>query len=152
MPPGYTTSSREKLSPSLEDYLEAVFDLGPPARVSSIAGRLKVAKASVTQAVQRLIEKGLVESARYGRVSLTARGLKLAREVRNRHDTLVTFLRDVLGVPDAVADRDACVLEHGLSDETAELLADYTSSVVRRRKNRRRTASKRVPKKATRNA
>jgi len=137
-------SSRKKLSPSLEDYLEAVFDLGPPARVSSIARRLNVAKASVTQAVQRLTEKGLVECARYGRVSLTAQGLKLARKVRNRHDTLVTFFKDILGVPAAVAERDACALEHGLSDVTAELLADYTVAVVRRRKSRRPTA-KRVP-------
>ena len=137
----YKAAPRKRLSPSLEDYLEAVFDLGPPARVSSIAARLRVAKASVTQAVQRLTEKGLVESAHYGRVDLTARGLKLAREVRKRHDTLVTFLREVLGVPASVADRDACVLEHGLSDVTARLLADYTSAVVRRRRARaKRTA------------
>lgn len=144
MRPERTKSSRKKLSPSLEDYLEAVFDLGPPARVSSIAGRLKVTKASVTQAVQRLIEKGLVESARYGRVNLTAQGLTLAREVRNRHDTLVMFLKDVLGVSEAIADRDACTLEHGLSDETARLLADYTSAIVSRRKGRRRTGARRV--------
>lgn len=145
MPPDHATSSRKKLSPSLEDYLEAVFDLGPPARVSSIARRLKVAKASVTQAVQRLIDKGLVECARYGRVNLTTQGLDLARKVRNRHDTLVAFLKNVLGVTDAVAERDACALEHGLSDDTAELLAAYTLAVVHRRKNRRRTGSKRVP-------
>jgi DtxR family Mn-dependent transcriptional regulator len=145
MAPEHTTSSRKKLSPSLEDYLEAVFDLGSPARVSSIARRLKVAKASVTQAVQRLVDKGLVECARYGRVSLTAQGLKLARKVRNRHDTLVTFFKDILGVPAAVAERDACALEHGLSDVTAELLADYTVAVVRRRKSRRPTGAKRVP-------
>jgi DtxR family Mn-dependent transcriptional regulator len=140
-----TTPSRKKLSPSLEDYLEAVFDLGPPARVSSIARRLKVAKASVTQAAQRLADKGLVECARYGRVNLTAQGLKLAREVRNRHDTLVTFFKDVLGVPDAVAERDACALEHGLSDVTAGLLADFTSAVVRRRKRLRRTGAEQAP-------
>ena len=145
MAPDHATSSRKNLSPSLEDYLEAVFDLGPPARVSSIARRLKVAKASVTQAVQRLTDKGLVESARYGRVSLTAQGLKSARKVRNRHDTLVTFLEDVLGVPDAVAERDACALEHGLSDETAGRLADYTVAVARRRKSRRRTGAQRPP-------
>lgn len=145
MAPEHTTSSRKKLSPSLEDYLEAVFDLGSPARVSSIARRLKVAKASVTQAVQRLVDKGLVECARYGRVSLTTQGLKLARKVRNRHDTLVTFFKDILGVPAAVAERDACALEHGLSDVTAELLADYTVTVVRRRKSRSPTGAKRIP-------
>jgi DtxR family Mn-dependent transcriptional regulator len=129
-----------KLTPSLEDYLEAIFDLGPPARVSSIAGRLGVAKASVTQAVQRLVEKRLAESARYGRVSLTAKGQALARTIRRRHDLLVTFLEDVLGVSHATADRDACVLEHGLSAETAIRLSEYVaaSKTKRARKKRRR--------------
>ena len=136
------TSSRKKLSPSLEDYLEAVLDLGPPARVSAIAEHLNVAKASVTQAVQRLTEKGFVESARYGRVNLTAKGLKLARKVRNRHNTLVTFLEDVLGIPAAVTERDACALEHGLSDETANRLADYTLALTRNGKKRRKTRRK----------
>ena len=142
----YAASSRKKLSPSLEDYLEAVFDLGPPARVSSIAKHLDVAKASVTQAVQRLIEKGLVECARYGRVNLTTQGLKSARKVRNRHDTLVTFLEDVLGVPDVVAERDACALEHGLSDETTKRLADYISNVTEDGKIGRKTRRAPRPK------
>jgi DtxR family Mn-dependent transcriptional regulator len=131
------SSRSQKLTPSLEDYLEAVFDLGPPARVSSIAKQLDVAKASVSQAVQRLIEKGLVESARYGRVDLTAKGYKLARKVRARHDMLLAFLKGILGVPGAVAERDACILEHGLSDETAERLADYTFTLSADRKNSR---------------
>ncbi len=130
----------DKLTPSLEDYLEAIFDLGPPARVSFIARRLRVAKASVTQAVQRLVEKGLAESARYGRVNLTAEGQTLARKIRRRHDLLVTFLEDVLGVSHATADRDACVLEHGLSAETATRLSEYVASskTKRARKKRRR--------------
>jgi DtxR family Mn-dependent transcriptional regulator len=131
----------KRLTPSLEDYLEAIFDLGPPARVSSIAGYLEVAKASVTQAVQRLTEKGLAESARYGRVSLTAKGRALARKVRRRHDVLVTFLEDVLGVSHATAERDACVLEHGLSAETASRLSEYVASsknkCVRKKRNRK---------------
>ncbi len=140
-PPAY------KLTPSLEDYLEAVFDLGPPARVSSIAKRLDVAKASVTQAVQRLLEKGLVESAHYGRVDLTANGYKLARKVRARHDMLLAFLKEILGVPGAVAERDACILEHGLSDETAERLADYTLALSGKGKNSRTGRRKPAPKK-----
>jgi DtxR family Mn-dependent transcriptional regulator len=136
-----------KLTPSLEDYLEAIFDLGPPARVSSIAKQLDVAKASVSQAVQRLIEKGLVESARYGRVDLTDKGYRLARKVRARHDMLLAFLKEVLGVTGAVAERDACILEHGLSDETAERLADHTLTLSGKRKNSRAGRRKPAPKK-----
>ncbi len=142
----YETSGSQELTPSLEDYLEAVFDLGPPARVSSIAKRLDVAKASVTQAVQRLIDKGLVECARYGRVGLTTKGYKLARRIRARHDMLLAFLKEILGVPGAVAERDACILEHGLSDETAERLAHYTSTLSGSRKNIRFVPRKAAPK------
>jgi DtxR family Mn-dependent transcriptional regulator len=125
------------LTPSLEDYLEAVFELGPPARVSSIAGHLRVAKASVTQAVQRLTEKGLVESPRYGRVTFTAKGLETARKIRARHSILLTFLEDVLGVPHAAADRDACILEHGLSTETTARLSDFVAALQKRRRPKR---------------
>jgi DtxR family Mn-dependent transcriptional regulator len=130
------------LTPSLEDYLEAVFDIGSPARVSAIADRLGVAKASVTQAVQRLVEKGLVESPRYGRVTLTRRGLGTARKVRARHSILLTFLEDVLGVPHETADRDACVLEHGLSGETTARLSDFVASLQRRRRPNKRVKKK----------
>ncbi len=134
------------MTPSLEDYLEAVFDVGPPARVSLVARRLGVAKASVTQAVQRLTEKGFAECARYGRVDLTAQGVNLAQKVRRRHNMLVTFLEEVLGVSTATAQRDACVLEHGLSDETTKRLADYilkaTQGGAARGKTRRGAAKK----------
>ncbi|HUU56182.1 MAG TPA: metal-dependent transcriptional regulator, partial [bacterium] len=115
-------------------YLEAVFELGPPARVSAIAGHLGVAKASVTQAVQRLAEKGLVESPRYGRVNFTARGLATARKVRARHSILLVFLEDVLGVPHATANRDACILEHGLSAETTARLSDFVAALQESRR------------------
>lgn len=135
---GNIVSTTKRLTPSLEDYLEAIFELGPPARVSSIAKHLDVAKASVTQAVQRLAEKGLVESPRYGRVTFTTKGLETAGKVRARHAILLIFLEDVLGVPHATADRDACALEHGLSAETTARLSDFVSSLEenRRKKNR----------------
>lgn len=135
---GSAVAMTKKLTPSLEDYLEAVFELGPPARVSAIARHLGVAKASVTQAVQRLAEKGLVESPRYGRVAFTAKGLATARKVRARHSILLVFLEDLLGVPHATADRDACVLEHGLSAETTARLSDFVAALQEsRRKNNR---------------
>ena len=135
---GSAVAITKKLTPSLEDYLEAVFELGPPARVSAIARHLGVAKASVTQAVQRLAEKGLVESPRYGCVTFTAKGLETARKVRARHAILLIFLEDVLGVPHATADRDACILEHGLSAETTARLSDFVASLQENRRKQKR--------------
>lgn len=132
----------KKLTPSLEDYLEAVFELEPPARVSAIAKHLGVAKASVTQAVQRLVEKKLAESPRYGRVTLTAKGLEAARKVRARHSILLTFLEEILGVSHETADRDACILEHGLSAETTARLSDFVASLQKDRRRNNRTKDK----------
>ena len=92
----------------------------------------------MTQAVQRLVEKKLAESPRYGRVTLTAKGLEAARKVRARHSILLTFLEEILGVSHETADRDACILEHGLSAETTARLSDFVASLQkdRRRNNR----------------
>ncbi|UCH79320.1 MAG: metal-dependent transcriptional regulator [Candidatus Coatesbacteria bacterium] len=129
------------LSPALEDYLEAILELEPPVRVSAIARRLRVAKASVTQAVQRLVEKGLAVSPRYGRVELTARGLAAARKIRRRHRIWLEFLEEILGVPHATANREACVLEHGLSPETTARLTSYVAGLKKTRRPRKRGAT-----------
>jgi DtxR family Mn-dependent transcriptional regulator len=128
-----STANENTLTPSLEDYLEAILELGPPARVSAVARRLGVAKSSVSEAVRRLTDKGLVESARYGRVDLTAEGLTIARKVSARHSVLLIFLEEILGVSHATADLDACVLEHGLSAETAACLSRYVASILSER-------------------
>jgi DtxR family Mn-dependent transcriptional regulator len=117
-----------QLSPALEDYLEAILALAPRARVSAIARRLGVAKASVTEAVKKLADQGFVDYARYGRAELTVRGAAAARRVRARHNLLSSFLENVLGVPPATAERDACILEHGLSAETTRKLDEFISA------------------------
>jgi DtxR family Mn-dependent transcriptional regulator len=128
----------EKLTRALEDYLGTILELGAPVRVSAIARRLNVAKPSVTEAVKRLTEKGLVESARYGRVDLTPKGFDVACKVRARNSVLLAFLVDILGVSRATADRDACVLEHGLSAETAARLTEYVASIQNQKRKERK--------------
>ncbi len=117
------------ISPALEDYLEAILEAGSPARVTAVAARLGVAKASVTEAARKLSARRLVEYPRYGRITLTGRGAALARHVLARHRALASWLTGVLGVAPGVAERDACVLEHGLSPETAHRLLAYVTSL-----------------------
>lgn len=137
------TPVRQSITASLEDYLEAIWDLGGSARCSDIARRLGVAKASVTAAAQKLRARGLAAYERYGRVALTAPGRARAEAIRRRHDDLVTFLVSVLGVPRAVAEQDACVLEHGLSRETAGRLTFYVEKQLAAAKRRRQGVKKR---------
>lgn len=111
---------------SLQDYLEAILSLSGESRqavrVTDIAARLNIAKASVTQALGLLKEQGLIRQDRYGPVELTASGRIYALQVQYRHEVLRYFLIEVLGVPPSIAEEDACLLEHDLSNETFECL------------------------------
>lgn len=117
------------LSASLEDYLEAIYqicaDRGGVARMRDIAKRLKVSTPSANAAVTRLGQSGLVSHERYEYVELTEQGTEYAERIVRRHRMLKRFLSKVLGVSPRVAERDACLLEHGVSPETTERLVDF---------------------------
>jgi len=111
-----------------EDCLEAVLVLAAEkrvVRVRDLARRLGVSCPSVVAALAGLEEKGLVRHEHYGGVELTRAGAERARSVYERHQLLHGFLRDVLGVSEKVAARDACRMEHVLSPETVRLLVEF---------------------------
>jgi DtxR family transcriptional regulator, Mn-dependent transcriptional regulator len=113
---------------SLQDYLETILTLimeKKTARVTDIADRLSIAKPSVIQALALLKEKGLIIQDRYGPVELTAEGQRYAQKIRHRHRVLYGFLTQVLGVSVLAAEKDACLMEHDLSNETFEKLLQY---------------------------
>lgn len=113
----------QPLSPALEDYLETIMHLsqeGQPVKISEIARRMDIAKPSVTQAIAILKKQGLVHHDRYGPVVLTKKGARKASDVWHRHQVIRAFLEEILEVAPAIADADACVIEHAASNETLE--------------------------------
>mgnify|MGYP005805088283 FL=1 len=103
-----------------ENYLEVILDIQRElgvVRSVEIARRVGVSRASGSKAVSVLRDMGLVEPAYYSDVVLTEAGLARAKEIRHRHDLLCHYLRDVLGVSPAVAEHDACRIEHVVSNE-----------------------------------
>lgn len=117
-----------KVSPSMQDYLETILELSEiddKVRVTDIAAKLKIAKASVTQTIHTLKEQGLVLQERYGPVKLTYKGRECAAKVRYRHRMLKKFLMDVLEVEPCIAERDACLMEHTVSPQTLEKLVCF---------------------------
>lgn len=110
------------MTQSLEDYLEMVGFLADEGegsvRVTDIASRLGVSKPSVLSAIRSLEELGFLEHERYRGVALTATGSVRAAEIRSRHEFLTCFLRDIVGVAPDIAEKDACRMEHVLSEET----------------------------------
>ena len=83
-----------------------------------LAKELNVKPSSVNEMLKKLRSENLVTYERYGLVNLTQKGEEIANLVEERHRMLVGLLK-ALGVPDDVAERDACVMEH-LSSETIE--------------------------------
>lgn len=109
------------MTESLEDYLEAIGDLGEGGilvRVTDVAARLRVSKPAVHNALHLLESRGLIEHRQYGTIQLTERGRLQSRAIRGRHDTLKHFLEGLLGVGPEAAEREACAMEHDLSDDT----------------------------------
>ena len=118
----------DALSASLEDYLEVILQLervSRVARVSEIAGRLGVSRPSVTGALKNLGARHLVAHARYGHVTLTEDGVRIAVEVERRHVAIRDFLTGVLGVPGDRAESTACKMEHVLEPEILVYFVDF---------------------------
>lgn len=114
-------------SPAVEDYAKAIYSLERSGEgavtTSDLAGRIGVSPASASGMVKRLGEMGLVSHEPYRGVSLTPAGERVALEVIRHHRLLELLLAD-LGVPwDRVHD-EAEVLEHHISEELEELIAE----------------------------
>ncbi|HKL84823.1 MAG TPA: metal-dependent transcriptional regulator [Treponemataceae bacterium] len=127
----------DSLTASKQDYLETILDFTAEAgqvRSVDIARTLGVSRASVNKSLGYLKESGLIEHEHYGDVKLTEKGLKVARQVRARHNVLKLFLTDILQVDPETAEEDACRMEHAISSETADKLASYVKTVLSKNK------------------
>lgn len=125
--------SAKTISTSSENYLETIYTLsrdGSPVRSIDVATAIGVSKASVNKAISVLREAGMVEQELYGAITLTELGTVRAREVFRRHCTLKTFLNTVLGVPEKIAEADACRMEHVISEETMRRWTDYLEKTL----------------------
>lgn len=121
------------LSMASEDYLESIYrimtesgeDGSRGVRSVDVAEQLGVSKASVSKALATLRDAGMVEQVRYGRVMLTEEGKAYGKRVWYSHRVLRAFLHNELGVDEQVADDEACLMEHYLSEDTMRRWCDY---------------------------
>ncbi|MEU0544198.1 metal-dependent transcriptional regulator [Nocardia sp. NPDC005978] len=109
------------LSSVAQDYLKVIWtaqEWSPQEKVSTklLAERIGVSASTVSEAVRKLADQGLVEHARYGAITLTDDGRKAAIAMVRRHRLIETFLVHELGYGwDEVHD-EAEVLEHAVSE------------------------------------
>jgi DtxR family Mn-dependent transcriptional regulator len=116
------------LTESIENYLTEILKLeeaGETATTGALAGRLAVARPSVTGMLKRLADEGLVEHRPYRGARLTPAGRHVALEVRRRHRLVETFLVQRLGMDPGGVHDEAHRWEHVISPEVLDRLDEY---------------------------
>lgn len=116
---------KKPLSENIEEYLEVLYKLGPKGETVSttqISEKLKIAPASATQMLQKLSSKGYVQYSPYKGAVLTKDGLKIAKKITRKHRLLERFLCDVLKIKKDKIHKQACEMEHSLSDDAERAL------------------------------
>ena len=115
------------LHESAEMYLETIYLLSEKSgsvRSIDVAESMGYSKPSVSRAVGLLKKGGYLIMAKDGSLSLTGEGKIAARKIFERHTVLSRFLA-LIGVDDEVAAKDACKIEHVVSDETILAIKKY---------------------------
>jgi Mn-dependent DtxR family transcriptional regulator len=105
---------------SAEMYLETIHVLnlkGNPVRSIDVVNELEYSKASVSVAMKNLKTKGCIVMDTEGHITLTAKGLKIAETMYERHVTISEWLM-FLGVDKKTATHDACKMEHVMSEKS----------------------------------
>ena len=103
-----------------EDYLETIYLLSKRlsgVHAVDIANELNFAKPSITKAIRILKEREYVTVDSLNHILLTDKGLSKAKEIYERHQTITAFWI-MNGVSAENADKDACRMEHDISEET----------------------------------
>ena len=119
--------ARPASNQSIEDYLEAILVIqqrNGHCRSIDVANRLGYTKASVSVAVANLTRMEYVYRKPDGSLALTEKGLAYATSVLDKHILLCEVLT-LIGVPEEIADADACKIEHDISQETFDRIRDW---------------------------
>src|SRR5699024_2203640 len=121
--------SVSELSMSTQNYLKAIWSLGEwstdPVTTSALAARVGVRLSTVSDALRKLTEQGLLEHTPYGAITLSEQGRTHALAMVRRHRLIETFLVEVLDYSwDQVHD-EAEHLEHAVSDFLVERMDQH---------------------------
>ena len=125
-----------KLYESGENYLEAILILTKEkgyVRSVDLALKMNFSKASISRAISKFKENNLVVVSQDGLIFLTENGREVAKKIYERHCFLYSCFK-FLGVCDDVAKKDACRLEHAMSQETFEKLKEYFEPFIKNKK------------------
>ena len=122
----------EQLSASLEDYLEAIFNIiseKGAVRAKDIAKYLGVKAGSVTVALKSLARTDHINYQPYEVITMTSKGLEQAKEIIRKHEILKDFFVDILGADTKTAEQGACSIEHVIPEQLVRRLISFTEFI-----------------------
>lgn len=124
---------RGELTPTRENYLRSLYQLsrsGGGVRLTDLASTQGVRLPTARHAVDCLRNAGCVLQESYGLITLTDEGRKLGRKLTDRYELTRKFLIEVLGVGEDAAEREACMMEHHLDQDTLDRIAAFVRQVT----------------------
>jgi len=116
-----------KIKESAENYLETILVLqnrNGYVRSIDIANELSFSKPSVSNAMKHFREEGYIYVEENGYIILTKKGLEIAERIYERHLILSKYLI-ALGVDEEIAKKDACRIEHVISQQTFKKIKEH---------------------------
>lgn len=111
-----------------ENYLETIYILKErlgSVRSIDVVRELNFSKPSVSRGVGLLKEDGYLVVDEEGFLELTEKGRKKAESVYEKHTVLTSFFMKVADIPEEIAEKDACRLEHIISPETYSGIKEF---------------------------
>jgi DtxR family Mn-dependent transcriptional regulator len=118
---------RHKITPTLEDYLRAIYVLGEeaePVIAARVADEMSVTPSTMVATLRRLEREGYVRVEGRKEIQLTAKGREVAERILRRHFLTERFLTELLGLDWVKAHQEAHRLEHAISAEVEERLEE----------------------------
>ena len=107
-----------------EMYLETILILGQRknlVRAVDVATEMGLSKPSVSRALVRLKNDACIIVDENGHIAFTEKGRAIAEKIYERHQVLTEILM-AIGVDREIAAKDACKMEHDISDETFDAM------------------------------
>ena len=105
---------------SAQNYLETILLLEKSngvVRSIDVAKTLGVTKPSVSRAMGKLKDAGLIEMDENNKIVFTKKGKKEAEAILEKHETVMQFLMMTTDVSEEVAREDAAKISHVMGEE-----------------------------------
>lgn len=105
---------------SAQNYLETILLLEKSngvVRSIDVAKTMGVTKPSVSRAMGKLKDAGLIEMDENNKIVFTKKGKKEAEAILEKHETVMQFLMMTTDVSEEVAREDAAKISYAMGDE-----------------------------------